>query len=273
MSTGLTLPPAVGLPPRRGTTLGRVVAAEWSKAWGLRSTRWVVAVMVLLPAALAWLGGNDPLVGPDGYGSVAYYVTSTLIVTQFPMLLLGVLLGSGEFSSRSAGPTFLAVPSRTLVLVAKALVTTAVAALTATLTLGLAAGATLLSDLGPGLSTALTPETTRMWVGSAAYLVAATVFCFGLGMLLRRSTTAVLVAFVVFVLGIAAVVVPDALQPVLAVLPGHAATLVPATDGFLELLRDLGQLPVGAWTSVAVTGGWALIVLAVAAVRLRGRDV
>ena len=273
MSAGLVLPPAVGLPARRGTTLGRVLASEWSKTWGLRSTRWVVAVMVLLLAGLAYLGGNDPLVGPEGYGSVAYYVTSTLIVTQFPMLLLGVLLGSGELSSRSAGPTFLAVPSRTLVLVAKALVTTVVAALTATLTLGLAAAATLLTDLGPGLSTALTAETVRMWVGTGAYLVAATVLCFGLGMLLRRTVAAVLVAFVVFVLGIAAVVVPDALQPVLAVLPGHAATLVPATDGFLELLRDLGQLPVGAWTSVAVTGAWALVVLVVAAVRLRGRDV
>lgn len=273
MSAVASLPAPVALPTRRGTTFGRVLASEWSKAWGLRSTRWAVAVMVLLATGLAYLGGSDPLVGPEGYGSVAYFVTSTLVVTQFPILLLGVLLGSGELSSRSAGPTFVAVPSRTPVLAAKALVTTAVAALTTTLTLGLAAAATLLTDLGPGLSTALTAETTRMWVGTGLYLVAATVFCFGLGMLLRRSATAVVVAFVVFVLDLAMIAAPEGLSLVVSLLPGHAVSLVTSTDGFLDLLRDMGDLTVGPWTSVAVTGAWAAVVLVAAAVRLRTRDV
>lgn len=273
MSAVVAVPGPVGLPSRTGTTFGRVLSSEWSKAWGLRSTRWAVAVMVLLTVGLCYLGGNDPLIDADGYGSVAYYVTSSLTVTQFPLLLLGVLLGSGELSSRSAGPTFLAVPSRTRVVWAKALVTTAVAALTAVLTLGLAAAATRVTDLGPGLSTTLTAETTRMWLGTGAYLVAATVFCFGVGMLLRRSATAVVVAFVVFAVELAHVALPDALLPVVAVLPGHAANLVSSTDGFLDLLRDIGELPVGAWASVAVTGAWAVLVVVAAAVRVRTRDV
>lgn len=266
----LTSPAPVGLPARPGITLGRVLAAEWSKAWGLRSTRWTVAVMVLLTAGLAYVGGSDPSVDADGYGSLAYFVTSLLLITQFPILLLGVLLGSGEFSSRSADPTFVAVPSRTPVLVAKALVTTGIAAMTATATLGLAAAATLLTGLGADLSTALTAETTRMWVGSWSYLVAATVFCSGLGMLLRRSSTAVLVAFVVFVLDLATIAVPTAITPLL---PGHAATLITSTDDFIDLLRDMGSLTVEPWTSVAVTAAWAGAVLAGAALRLRGRDV
>lgn len=267
------LPAPVGLPTRRGTSFTRVLGAEWSKAWGLRSTRWTVAVMVLLTAGLSYLSASDSLVGPEGYGSLAYFVTSTLVVTQFPILLLGVLLGSGEPSSRSAGPTFLAVPARTPVLLAKAVVTAAVAALTATATLGLAAALVLLTPLGGGLSTALTAETTRMWLGSGVYLVAASVVCFGLGAVLRRSVTAVVVAFVVFVLELVQVVVPDGLATLLALLPGHAANLVTSTDSFVDLLRDIGQLPVAPWTSVAVTGAWAVLAVAGAAVALRVRDV
>lgn len=273
MSAVASLPAPVGLPTRPRTTFGRILASEWSKAWGLRSTRWAAAVMVLLTTGLVYLSGIGSQVGPEGYGSLAYFVTSTLVITQFPILLLGVLLGSGEFSSRSAGPTFVAVPSRTPVLAARTLVTAAIATVTATLALGLAAGATLLTDLGPGLSTALTAETTRMWVGAGLYLVAATVFCFGLGMLLRRSATAVVVAFVVFVLDLAMIAAPGGLSSVVSLLPGHAAGVVTATEGFLDLLRDMGDLTVGPWTSVAVTGAWAAVVVVAAAVRLRTRDV
>lgn len=273
MSAVAALPAPVGLPARPGATFGRVLAAEWSKAWGLRSTRWTVAVMVLLTVGLSYLGGSDAAVGPDGYGSVAYFVTSSLVVTQFPILLLGVLLGSGELSSRSAGPTFVAVPARTPVVVAKALVTAAIAALTAAATLGLSAAAVLATPLGEGLSTALTAETTRMWVGTGVYLVAATVFCFGLGMLLRRSVTAVAVAFVVFILDIAMIAAPDGLARVGSLLPGHAASLVSSTDGFVDLLRDIGQLPVGPWGSVALTGAWAVLAVLGAVVAVRARDV
>ncbi|PYF98372.1 ABC-2 type transport system permease protein [Georgenia satyanarayanai] len=273
MSAVAALPAPVGLPARSGVTFGRVLASEWSKTWGLRSTRWTVAVMVLLTVGLSYLGGSDSLVGADGYGSLAYFVTSTLVVTQFPILLLGVLLGSGELSSRSAGPTFVAVPTRTPVVLAKALVTTAVAAVTATATLGLAAAAVLLTPLGPELSTALTAETVRMWLGTGAYLVAATVFCFGVGVLLRRSATAVVVAFVVFVVELAQVALPDALRPVAAFLPGHAGTLVTSSDSFVDLLRDIGELPVGPWGSVAVTAAWATLAVVGAAVSLRARDV
>ena len=273
MSAVAALPAPVGLPTRSGATLGRVVAAEWSKAWGLRSTRRTVAVVVLLTAGLAYLAGSDSAVGADGYGSLAYFVTSTVIVTQFPLLLLGVLLGSGELSTRTAGPTFVAVPTRTPVLLAKAVGTTAIAALTAATTLGLSAVAVLLTPLGSELSTALTAETARLWFGTGAYLVAATVFCFGLGVLLRRTATAVVVAFVVFVVELAAVAVPDSIAPVLAFLPGHAANLVTVNDGFVDLLRDIGELPVGPWASVAVTGAWALLAVVGAAVSLRVRDV
>lgn len=273
MSAVAALPAPLGLPGRSGPTFGRVLAAEWSKAWGLRSTRWAVAVMVLLTVGISFLGGMDSAVGAEGYGSLAYFVTSTLMVTQFPLLLLGVLLGSGELSSRSAGPTFVAVPTRTPVILAKALVTTAVAALTAAATLGLSAAAVLATPLGQELSTGLTAETTRMWLGSGSYLVAATVLCFGLGTLLRRSSTAVVVAFVVFAVEIAQVALPEAVRSVVAFLPGHASTLVTSTDGFVDLLRDIGELPVGPWASVAVTGVWALLAVVAAVAAVRARDV
>lgn len=273
MSAVTALPAPVGLPTKPGTTFGRVLAAEWSKAWGLRSTRWTVAVMVLLTVGISFLGGMDSAIGADGYGSLAYFITSTLVVTQFPILLLGVLLGSAELSSRTAGPTFVAVPTRTPVLLAKALVTAAVAALTATVMLGLSAAAVLLTPLGSELSTELTAETTRMWLGTGAYLVGATVFCFGLGTLLRRSTVAVVVAFVVFVVEVAQVALPDGLRSAVAFLPGHAAGLVTSGEGFVDLLRDLGELPVGPWASVAVTGAWAVLAVAAAVVSVRARDV
>ncbi|WP_345217739.1 hypothetical protein [Georgenia halophila] len=250
-----------------------MLTSEWFKAWGLRSVRWTVACMVLLGTGMAFLSGNDPLVGADGYGSIAYFVTSTLPITQFPLLLLGVLLGSGEFSSRSAGSTFVAVPDRTLVLVAKTAVTTAIAAVTAVTALGLSAAATLVSGIGPALSVTLTAETTRMWVGSALYLVAATVFCFGLGMLLRRSTAAILVAFIIYVLDFALLAAPDGVGMVADLLPGHTGQVVTATDEQIALMQEVGSLAADPWTSLAVAATWAVAMTLVAGLRLRRHDI
>lgn len=271
--TTMTLPAPVGLPTRRGTSLGRVLGAEWRKAWGLRSTRWAVLTMVLLNVGLVYAGGSDPGVTADGVGNVASFVTGNLALSQFPLLVLGVLLGTGEFAGRSAGPTFIAVPRRASVVVAKALVTAAIAALTAVVTLALSALTVRLLGIGADVIAAPNPEAVRMWVGGGLYLVAATVFCFGLGMLVRRTMAAVIATFVIFILDFALMSAPPSFDVVTALAPGHAAHALTAQEDFLQLMRDIGEFVIDPWPSLAVTAAWALLITLLAALRVRSRDV
>ncbi|ROR96314.1 ABC-type transport system involved in multi-copper enzyme maturation permease subunit [Salana multivorans] len=273
MSTHAAGAPPVGMPSRVGVTFARAVASEWFKVWGLRSTRVVFAVSVLLTPALALIGASDPNVPADGYGTLAYWVVSLTILTQFPLLLLGVLLGSGETANRSAASTFVAVPTRTPALLARTVVTITTSTAAALLSLGLAAAVTLTTGLGRELSTELTPETTRMWLGTSLYLVAATTFCFGLGLLVGRTVLAVLATFAIFILDLATIGAPGALTSITAFLPGHAASAVTSSEEFLDVLRSMDAAPLDPWANVAITIGWAGAAVLAGIIRTRRRDV
>ncbi|MGW6131020.1 hypothetical protein ACWFNE_13425 [Cellulomonas sp. NPDC055163] len=280
--------PARANPARRGPGVARVVAAEWSKLTSLRSPAAIAVVTVAVSGVLTWLSANASSTDPgfDPMGSVA----TGLPLAQVGLLVLGVLVGTGEFSTGTFRTTFTAVPRRLPVLVAQLVVTAAAAVVVSVL----AVAAAVVGLLPAAGSRAMTLDlagggTPQLLAGMTVQLVAMALLGLALGALLRRTVPAV-VAGVVLVLvlpvvlvlasdpgiggappvGVAEVARPEvtAVGTVTAVLPGGAVTFLVPDAGTFDGAPDLG---VGG--GVAVLAVWVLVPLGVAAVRLRARDL
>lgn len=168
-----TTAPAV---PRR-RALRREIAAEWVRLSSLRSTWWCVAAAVAGMALFAGLMGwtqlsaarEDALASQDvefaQLTSQGYFY-----LVQFSVLVLAALASTGDFAHRSAAATLAWNPDRSVVLLARVLVT-AVLASTAALLAGL---------VGTGVLAALLSGYVAFPVGE----ILATVFGAGLCMAL-----------------------------------------------------------------------------------------
>ncbi|MFS0700741.1 hypothetical protein AB6N24_12290 [Cellulomonas sp. 179-A 4D5 NHS] len=288
-ATAATRPPAPArvLPARQGPRVGRVVAAEWSKLTSLRSPAAVAVASVAVSGVLTWLSANASSTDP-GFDPLDSLGTG-LPLAQVGLLVLGVLVGTGEFSTGTFRSTFTAVPRRLPVLAAQLVVTAAAALVVSVLAVAAAVVGLLPAAGSRGMTLDLAGEgTPQLLTGMAFQLVAMALLGFALGSLLRRTVPAVVAAVVlVLVLPVVLMIASDpgfggappvgvaasapevtAVGTVTAVLPGGAVTyLVPGTGGF-DGAPDLGVAG-----GAAVFAAWVLVPLGVAAVRLRTRDL
>ncbi|MCU1678138.1 MAG: putative transporter transrane protein [Frankiales bacterium] len=251
-----------------------ILRSEWTKLRSLRSTVWsfvvalvlLVGVSALISAAVA----NDWSRHPED--QIGFDATSTSIaggfLAQLAIGVLGVLLISGEYSTGMIRSTMAAVPRRLpalwgklAVFVALTYVTMQIATLAA-----FALGQRLLRSTGASVRIG-DPEILRALVGAALYLTVVGILGMGLGALLRHSAGAISVLVgVLLVLPIIVAFLPGDLQTsVRKFLPGEAGQQV------LMVVRDPAQLM--PWTGFALFLGYALAVIAVAAVLLKRRDV
>jgi hypothetical protein len=263
-----------GAPARRGVTLPRVLAAEWTKLTSVRSTGWLALGTVAAVAATAYGLGLFVRAGDGRSGT--WVVTSGAVAAQIGLLVLGVLVGTGEHSTGTARVTFTAVPRRLPVLTAQAAVTAVASALASAVALG----ASSLATAGVRASVPVPldlaePGAARALVGFVVLGTGMALLGLGLGSLLRRPADAL-------VAGMVLVVVVD---PMLATNPGRVTdtlrALLPGSGG--RLVQDDAALAVldaatkgphlGPWGGTAVLAAWVLVALAAAAFRLRRRDV
>ncbi|MHA7134680.1 hypothetical protein [Oerskovia turbata] len=273
----------------RGPSLARVVASEWTKLTSLRSTYLVVAATVLVSWALTLLSANASSTDP-GFVPLDS-LTTGLMLAQIGPLVLGVLVGTGEFSTGTFRSTFTAVPRRLPVLGAQAIVTGAFALLVGLASTGAALLGLLPAAASRGLSLDLAERgTPSVLVGMTAFLTAMALVGLGLGALLRRPVLAVTVASALvlvlpIVISLGAEVATDPLivsrtgsvptsqavaNTIVTFLPGGTATTL---TGGLDADGLEGAPDLGLGGASLVLAAWALVPLAVAAARLRSRDV
>lgn len=240
-------------------TFPRVLAAEWSKLTSVTSTLWVAVGTVVSALVLAFALGLFVRSGDAVTG--ASVVVSGSLFAQLGMLVLGVLVGAGEFSTGTSLTTFAAVPRRLPVLAAQTLVTVAVALPTAVVAL---VGSILVTAFARDAAD-LTLEFTdsgavRVLAGYVLYLTGVAVVGVGLGALVRRPAGGLVAGTVVFVV----------LDQLLATNPGRITDALRAAlpAGGARLFADDGS-----WGAGLVLGAWAVALLVVAAYRLRRFDV
>jgi ABC-2 type transport system permease protein len=250
----------------------RVVRAEWTKLRALRSTWWcaltAVALIVGLGAAIAGSGTPYHVTAAN---SAAAGISTALLGVLFAQLVLGVvgvLAFSGEYGTGMIRATLAVVPARLPVLWAK-LIVLAGLVLPVTLLCAVAdffAATAIESARGGSAITLTDPGVLRTVVGSSLYLTVVVIIGLALGALLRKTAAGLSVfAAVFFVLPIVTNTLPHNITGFAPYLPSNAG-------GELWGLSVTSAHALSPWTGFAVLCGYAVVLTALAAWRLRRRD-
>lgn len=271
-----TLSPSVAVTPagpgRSG--LPQVLRSEWTKLWSVRSTTWSLLALagatIGFSALFCWgTAANYDQFRPEQ--RLAFDPTSTslggLALGQLGAAVLGVLVISSEYTTGGIRSSLVAVPRRTRLVVAKALVLVAVMLVvgTATCFVSFLLGQALLS--AKDLQTTLgAPGVLRAVVGGGLYVTASALFGFALGTLLRRTPGAIVAA----VAGL--LVVP----PLTQLLPGDVGNAVAKwftsnAGQQVTYVHQSGDVA-APWTGYLAFTAWWAVLLVAGVVLLRRRD-
>ena len=271
-----------------GPSFARVVRAEWTKLLGLRSTLAVVVATVVVTGLLTHLFASASS-GDPGFVPTRNLADALPLAFLGP-LVLGILVGTGEFSTGTFRSTFAAVPRRVPVLLAQAVVTAAVVLGVGVLTVG----AAVLGILPAAASRGMTPDLADagiplLLLGSVCYLVGAGLLGLAIGALLRRPVPAMVTAVVLLlvapvVLSFAAEAGSDPMAvydpedvPAATAAVNTVETFTPVGAGSGLTNPDGGGLDgapdLGIGGSALVMAGWVAVPLTVAAFRWRRRDL
>jgi ABC-2 type transport system permease protein len=262
-------------------TFPRIVRSEWIKFRTLRSTIWTLAItlvvmvgIVTLFSAIGASQDNGTGGAGDGGGSIAVFSIAAALA-QLSVVVLGVLVITGEYSTGMMRSTLSAVPQRLpalwakgVVLAASIFVVSMVAVAISLAVMELILGARgLAPDLGDS-------QTLRILIGTPLYLSAIALLSFAIGALLRHSAGALAT-----VLGLLLVIenlflIPwKPLQLISPFLPGTAGSRLLLPQEQIDLMSGgaVGAA-LGPWQGFAVLLTWVVVLLAAAAVLLRRRN-
>ena len=252
-------------------TLGRVIAAEWTKWWTLRSSPIVLGVAMLAMPVFGVVvayntrhvtGNLQPNDLAPSSTLQGYYLGQLLIG------VLGVLFVSGEYGTGSIRSTLVAVPRRLPVLWAKLIVFLAVTAtaMIAVSLIAFLAAQGFLSRYRTGFSLG-DPGVARVVIGTGVYLTLVGVIGGALGWIVR-STAGALASYIGVIL-----VLPVLFGNALGTWGKHIAQYLPTPAGaaFSNSIPD-AHPSLSPWVGLAVMALWAVVGVAVAAAVLRRRD-
>ena len=274
MGTGLALAQAK---PAPATVAGpftqvRVIRAEWTKLQALRSTRWCALTAAVLIIGLgAAIAGSGTAYHVSPGNTAANGVSVALLGVLFAQLVIGVvgvLSFSGEYGTGMIRATLAVVPSRLPVLWAKVIVLVGLV-LPVTLLCAFAdffAATALVSSRGGSVITLTDPGVLRTVAGSSLYLTVVVIIGLALGALLRKTAAGLSVfAAVFFVIPIVVGALPQNITGFAPYLPSNAGgALWGSPLGSADALSP--------WTGFACLCGYAVVLIAAAAWRLRRRD-
>ena len=253
-------------------TQARVVRAEWTKLRALRSTRWsALAAAVLIVGLGALVAGSGTAYHVSAGNTAANGVSVALLGVLFAQLVLGlvgVLAFSGEYGTGMIRATLAVVPSRLPVLWAKMIVLVGLV-LPVTLLcafLDYFVAAAIESSRGGSAFSLSDPGVLRTLVGSSLYLTVVVIIGLALGALLRKTAAGLSVfAAVFFVIPVTVGVLPQNIRGFAPYLPSNAGGVLWGSPlGSANALSP--------WTGFAVLCGYAVVLTALAAWRLRRRD-
>ena len=252
-----------------------ILRSEWIKLRSLRSS-WIsllltAVVAIGLGVLFSALRGNDLAHHGGRFGDPFDPVAISLrgvYLAQIAIGVLGVLLITGEYSTGMIRASLTAVPRRTPVLLAKALVYAAASyavAIFATI-IAFAAGQAALDSYGFGVSLS-SPGALRAVFGGALYLMIIGLLGLGLGFALRNTGGAIATLFaLLLILPALAQALPDSWQQ-------HVDKYLPMTAG-TQILVTRHQEPnmLSPWLGLLVLAGYAAVALVIGAIVLRRRD-
>jgi hypothetical protein len=252
--------------------------AEWTKFRTVRSTGWTLLTAAGLTVVLTLLitTGTSTSARRAGEGDddVVALSLAGIYVGQIAIVALGALAMTSEYATGLIRASFAAVPRRSRVITAKAVVVGSaglVAGLVACIASFLVAQPVLHGNgfVAPGYPPlSLTDGTVvRAVLGAAAFLALLALFSLGVGAIVRRTAGAISVA-----LGL--VLVPAILAGAVPVEVGKWLTRLTPSAG-LTIIETVPRddAAIGPWGGLGVTAAYAAVTLLAALYVTRRRDV
>jgi ABC-type transport system involved in multi-copper enzyme maturation permease subunit len=253
------------------------LSSEWTKIRSVRSTIWALVALVVVTigftALFNWLTVSQWDVMADSqHQAVMLDPTGQILgsgfqFSQLAICILGVLIMTGEYSSGTIRATLLAVPRRTPVLAAKALVFAVLVFVVAEISafVSFLIGAAILnSRVAVSLAD---PGVLQAIVGIGLYAAMLGVFAIAIGALLRHTAGAItaIIGFVLVLSPLALLLPGDWGRYVYAYLPTNAGQRIATTvQGPTDLLT--------AWQGFGVFALWTTALIILAGYLLKRRD-
>jgi len=261
---------------RRGG-FGNLLRAEWTKIRSVRSTAWSLAILSVTAIGLNTLVAGVAIANWNTTSAATKhsyaadptgFLAAALNFAQIPLCVLGVLVIASEYSTGMIRSSVLAVPRRTPMLAAKAVVFGAITIVVGEViafTSFLIAQAIIGQHLPESLSN---PATFRAVFGVGAYLTVLGLFALAVGALVRHTGAAItaVVGFVVVLANLAQLLPRSVGEHVAAYLPANAGLLITHAQ------QESGDL-LTPWQGFGVLCLWTAILLGAAAYVLNRRDV
>lgn len=256
-------------------TARRVLRSEWSKFWSLRSSRITLAFSVVVLIAFGAISaavyktpaGTTGSLDSNGNDAVSLALTG-VSVAGLIFGVLGVLMCAGEYGTGMVRSTFVAVPRRWPVLLAKSAVIGLLALVLSTISVLIAFQISAAALHGKPIALTLGDSgVLRCLVGAGVYLALFALFGAALGSLLRSTPGAIgaLVGFLLLLPGLAALLPTATQNRVKPYFPDNAG------ESIYALHRTSDSLSPGA--GLLVFAAWVAVLLAAAAYRLKRSDV
>jgi ABC-2 type transport system permease protein len=278
MTSTIAPPPAppvsaVPRPTFRPATFADAMRSEWTKLRSVRSTYWALIVAAILGiglgALISGISANHYATDPGiraGWNAADRSLRS-LEIAQLAFAILGVMVVTGEYSTGMIRTSLAAVPKRSRMLGAKAVVFTTVALITGEVIsfVTFLVGQALISGKAPS-ATLGQHNVLRAVIGAGLYLAVLALLGTALGVLLRHAAAAIgsIVAILLVLPGIANALPTSWSNPIEQWWPTNAGTQVAI------LSRDSHTL--AAWTGFGVMAAFTAVVLAGAFLFLERRD-
>jgi ABC-2 type transport system permease protein len=269
MTATITAPEGADVGAAGGGLRG-ALAAEWTKAWTVRSTWWNLLAacalmgLVALQVSIYTANANTNADPADDKGVVAVgsMAIQSIDLAQFALIALAMLLITAEYSSGAIRTTLQWTPRRGVMLLSK----TAVAA-----ALGGAAGV-VLAVLGSAVGTVTLGRwgtfEPAAWAGDVlsvgCYLALVSVFALGVGTALRSAVGTLVAVFLILVM------IPMLLQASDIAVVERVSEFLPAVAG-AAFMRGEAEF-YASWLGLPILAAWAAGAVGIGYAVLRRRD-
>jgi ABC-2 type transport system permease protein len=258
--------------------------AEWTKTRTLRTNALLAIVLVAgtLLLTVLWCsgtstqGGGPPCLPRFGDEDVVRNSLGGIYLGQIAVVAFATLAITSEYATRTISATFIGVPRRERVVLAKAVVLTGIVLVAG---LAVSTGAFLVGQPllhGNGFTCAngyplvsLTDASAfRAVTGTALYLLAVALLSLGVGALFRHTAAAITTTLgLLYIPTIVSVLLP-------ASVAHHVEQIAPMTAGLAvqQTVARTDNVPLAPWAGLTIAFAWALLALAAGTLSVRLRD-
>ena len=257
------------VPVAGNLTVAGVLRSEWTKLRSVRSTWWLLCTAIILTVGVAVFVSPGATSGRPAPATFARNTEYGSVLSQLALLVLGVLVFTGEYQSGLIRASLSVVPRRLLLLWGKL---GAFGAVALALSLASSVAAFVLGELAqrarPGRPHVWfgDPQVTRIVIGAGLVLAVTGIFGLALGAIIRNTAAGLsTIAAVFFVLPLLLrIALPASDQGFLRFLPSNAGGAL-----WDAALSPTSMTP---WTGFALLCGYTAALVAVAAWRLQHGD-